>query len=98
MRNPFKSRRREYPRAEPKGDQAECGHAVEDNAPLEQEARLELDLAFDEAASKVAGVVGSSGITQDDLLLLYGLYKQATCGPCTSFRPPFFDLQARSKW
>ncbi len=31
-------------------------------------------------------------------LELYGLYKQATDGPCTVARPAIWNLRARSKW
>lgn len=58
----------------------------------------EVQHAFDEAAARLEGSMGSSKLSQEHLLLLYGLYKQATCGPCTTFRPSFFDIKARSKW
>lgn len=72
--------------AQPKGDTTQ-----------EKDAE-KLQAEFEEAASRLEASAGSAGLEQDDLLLLYGLYKQATCGPCTSFRPSFFDLKGRSKW
>jgi len=51
------------------------------------------------AASNAVAVAASSGRLDNDALLhLYGLYKQATEGPCTTFRPSFFNQKARSKW
>lgn len=59
-----------------------------------------LDEAFHAAADAVAAAVAAStaNLKQDDKLQLYGLYKQAMEGPCTSGRPAFWDLKARSKW
>uniref|UniRef100_A0A8C4SLH9 ACB domain-containing protein n=1 Tax=Erpetoichthys calabaricus TaxID=27687 RepID=A0A8C4SLH9_ERPCA len=34
----------------------------------------------------------------DAMLRFYGYYKQATCGPCTFGRPPFWDPVGRYKW
>ena len=31
-------------------------------------------------------------------LIFYGLYKQATVGPCTEPRPSMFNYVARAKW
>ena len=57
-----------------------------------------LENSFQEAAERVTAAAASSSLPNPQLLELYGLYKQATSGPCTSFRPPFFDVKARSKW
>ena len=57
-----------------------------------------LEVSFEAAAAHVASIAGSNQLQNDSLLQLYGLYKQATSGPCTSFRPSFFDRKARSKW
>lgn len=35
---------------------------------------------------------------QQQLLQLYGLYKQATVGPCNIPKPGIFNVQARAKW
>ena len=58
----------------------------------------EIDDAFEAAAAMVASVAGSDTLGTDTLLHLYGLYKQATSGPCRTFRPSFFDRKARAKW
>lgn len=54
-----------------------------------------LDIEFDKAAAHVAC---GNQLSNEALLKLYGLYKQATAGPCTAFRPSFFDRKARAKW
>jgi acyl-CoA-binding protein len=56
------------------------------------------DSAFEAAAAHVASLAGGDTLNTEVLLQLYGLYKQATSGPCQSFRPSFFDRKARSKW
>jgi len=38
------------------------------------------------------------GDTLPQLFALYGLYKQATVGPCNVKRPSFIDVVGRSKW
>ena len=64
----------------------------------EDDQATDLDEAFEAAATMVASVAGGDTLKTDTLLHLYGLYKQATNGPCTTFRPSFFDRKARSKW
>lgn len=36
--------------------------------------------------------------TNDELLILYGLYKQATSGNCNTPEPSFFQFEAKAKW
>jgi diazepam-binding inhibitor (GABA receptor modulating acyl-CoA-binding protein) len=36
--------------------------------------------------------------SNDDLLILYGLYKQATVGDCNTSKPGMFDLKGKAKW
>ncbi len=36
--------------------------------------------------------------SNDDLLALYGLYKQATAGDVAGSRPGLFDVKGRAKW
>lgn len=60
-----------------------------------------LALFFDEAADHVAAqVTGRNPAFTDrtQQLALYGLYKQATTGPCTTSKPGIFDLSGRAKW
>ncbi|KFB42501.1 AGAP000546-PA-like protein [Anopheles sinensis] len=33
-----------------------------------------------------------------DLLVIYGLYKQATVGDCNTEKPGFLDFKGKSKW
>lgn len=50
---------------------------------------------FETAAIKVKTLKGSP--SNDELLELYGLYKQATVGDNTSSKP-WIDLKGRAKW
>ncbi|XP_014519921.1 acyl-CoA-binding protein isoform X2 [Vigna radiata var. radiata] len=36
--------------------------------------------------------------TNEDLLIIYGLYKQATVGPVNTARPGMFNMKDRAKW
>ncbi|KAM7490927.1 hypothetical protein LguiA_033848 [Lonicera macranthoides] len=36
--------------------------------------------------------------SNDDMLILYGLYKQATIGPVNTSRPGLLNLRDRAKW
>ncbi|KAJ4779080.1 Acyl-CoA-binding protein [Rhynchospora pubera] len=36
--------------------------------------------------------------SNEDLLILYGLYKQATVGPVNTDRPGIFSMKERAKW
>ncbi|KAK3019961.1 hypothetical protein RJ639_003008, partial [Escallonia herrerae] len=36
--------------------------------------------------------------TNEDLLIIYGLYKQATVGPVNTSRPGIFNMRDRAKW
>jgi len=40
----------------------------------------------------------SSPTSQDDLLILYGLYKQITIGDCFIPQPWSVQIESRSKW
>ena len=62
------------------------------------EQATDLEDVFEAAAAIVASIAGSDSLKTDALLHLYGLYKQATSGPCDTFRPSFFDRKARAKW
>lgn len=54
---------------------------------------------FEEASAYVSSALGTAGTSfaDKDKLALYGLYKQATCGPCTTSKP-FWDPAGRAKW
>ena len=60
--------------------------------------------AFDQAASfdfeLAASCVreGSFAVSQEDQLKFYGLYKQATVGPCNVPKPFFFAFEESAKW
>ena len=52
--------------------------------------------AFAEAQKRVKAL--SKRPSNDQLLQLYGLYKQATAGDATGSRPGMLDLVGRAKW
>lgn len=51
---------------------------------------------FDAARKFVASNV--TRIPDAEKLRLYGLYKQATEGPCTTGQPGMFDFKGKAKW
>ncbi|MCJ1423470.1 hypothetical protein MMC29_001353 [Sticta canariensis] len=55
--------------------------------------QAEFEQAAQDANSKV-----SSNISNDDKLLLYGLYKQATVGDVNTSKPGILDQKGRAKW
>ncbi|XP_037051924.1 acyl-CoA-binding domain-containing protein 6 [Bradysia coprophila] len=56
----------------------------------------EIEPKFDRAATYLQSIV--SELDQKTLLSFYGLYKQATVGPCNTPKPGIFNLQAKAKW
>jgi len=64
----------------------------------EEKEMGELELMFDRATSFVAKEL-STKLSSPELLTLYGRYKQATEGTCTSDRPSgWFDAKSKQKW
>ena len=51
---------------------------------------------FEQAAENVKKLTQRP--TNEELLELYGLYKQATVGDCNTDRPGFMDPKGRAKW
>ncbi|XP_011177241.1 acyl-CoA-binding protein [Zeugodacus cucurbitae] len=51
---------------------------------------------FDKAAENVKNL--SSTPSDNDLLELYSLYKQATVGDCNTDKPGFLDFKGKAKW
>ncbi|KAF9083685.1 Acyl-CoA-binding domain-containing protein 1 [Mortierella sp. GBA35] len=51
---------------------------------------------FDAAAAKIKTLETSP--SNDDLLELYALFKQATVGDNNTDRPGMFDLKGKAKW
>ncbi len=99
MRIPFRNGKRDNAKSgkdlSSLGEGNESLGASPDGKPVADDL---LRAEFEEAAARLESSAGADQMSQEDLLMLYGLYKQATSGPCTTFRPPFFDLKARSKW
>lgn len=61
----------------------------------------ELDEAFSAATAFVAATAAdrsSQKVSSDVQLMLYGLYKIATEGPCTAPQPSALKMTARAKW
>lgn len=52
-------------------------------------------MEFEEAALRIRQL---KSIPTHLQLNLYGLYKQATCGPCTDPAPGLLDFRGRAKW
>jgi diazepam-binding inhibitor (GABA receptor modulating acyl-CoA-binding protein) len=54
---------------------------------------------FDKAVHAVRTLPPTSSITDDDRLLFYSLYKQATVGNINTSRPSgWMDFEAKAKW
>ncbi|XP_076889009.1 acyl-CoA-binding protein-like [Bidens hawaiensis] len=51
---------------------------------------------FEEYAEKAKTL--PAGTKNEDKLMLYGLYKQATIGPVNTDRPGMFNMTDRAKW
>ncbi|XP_027361967.1 acyl-CoA-binding protein isoform X1 [Abrus precatorius] len=51
---------------------------------------------FDQYAEKAKTLPEST--TNENKLILYGLYKQATVGPVNTSRPGMFNMRDRAKW
>uniref|UniRef100_A0A8C5QHL6 ACB domain-containing protein n=1 Tax=Leptobrachium leishanense TaxID=445787 RepID=A0A8C5QHL6_9ANUR len=51
---------------------------------------------FEQAASDVKNLKSKPG--DADMLALYGLYKQATCGDVNTVRPGMLDFTGKAKW
>ena len=53
-------------------------------------------ITFEQAAEKVKNLTQKP--TDEEMLQLYGLYKQATLGDVTTSRPGFWNLVGCAKW
>lgn len=56
----------------------------------------ELQQQFEKSVSLIRN--HSTPISHDDLLILYGLYKQITQGDCNISQPWTVQVEARAKW
>lgn len=57
---------------------------------------MSLQENFNKAAENVKNLKKTPA--DNDLLELYGLYKQATVGDCNTEKPGFLDFKGKSKW
>ncbi|XP_028149583.1 acyl-CoA-binding domain-containing protein 6 [Diabrotica virgifera virgifera] len=55
-----------------------------------------LTISFNKAASHLQKLLPN--VDNQTLLTLYGYYKQGTEGTCTTSKPSWYDLRAKSKW
>ncbi|XP_066138875.1 acyl-CoA-binding domain-containing protein 6-like [Euwallacea fornicatus] len=56
----------------------------------------ELTVKFNKCARHVQAISGS--LSEQNLLQLYGFYKQALEGPCNTSKPSWYDLKGKAKW
>lgn len=56
---------------------------------------MSLEEKFNKAVKDVNTL---TDLNNDNLLYLYGLYKQVTCGDCNVSKPSFFDFKGQAKW
>ncbi|KAL0037393.1 hypothetical protein WJX79_005832 [Trebouxia sp. C0005] len=75
---------------------AAAGLVVLTAVPLTAALMDETDPTFQAAADFVES--HASNVTDGHKLDLYGLYKQATSGPCSTAKPSLFDFRGRAKW
>lgn len=52
---------------------------------------------LDNAANQIKSY-GDSSMSNEDLLLIYGLYKQATIGDINVPQPSFYQIEAKAKY
>jgi diazepam-binding inhibitor (GABA receptor modulating acyl-CoA-binding protein) len=61
-----------------------------------EEMRSNLEQSFRDAAVRIKTLATTP--SNGDLLILYGLYKQATAGDCVIAQPWAIQVEARAKW
>eukprot|EP00760_Papus_ankaliazontas_P008577 PhM_4_TR13889/c1_g1_i6/m.56488 len=66
----------------------------QDNAPVTVPTKV-TQKEFDDAVLSSKAIADA---TNDDKLMLYALYKQATVGPCNVPKPGVFDVVGQAKW
>ncbi|XP_042481321.1 acyl-CoA-binding domain-containing protein 1-like [Macadamia integrifolia] len=82
-------------------EQSDSHSEVEDDDDWEGVETTELDETFSAAAAFVAAAAAdrlSQKVSTDVQLQLYGLYKIATEGPCSTPQPSALKISARAKW
>ena len=56
---------------------------------------MSMDEKFNQAAEDIKKL---NELDNDNLLYLYGLYKQVTCGDCNVSKPGLLDFKGQAKW
>ena len=57
-----------------------------------------LEILFNEAANKIKEDGKNLNLTNEDLLSIYGFFKQASVGDCIGVEPGFFDIKGKAKY
>ncbi len=65
---------------------------------LPEEILDNIENSFEEAVSYFGVQAAGGKVSNDDMLTMYGFYKQATEGPCSKPRPGILDRVGRAKW
>lgn len=63
---------------------------------MAEQVHIDLEAKFERAANHLQMI--AANLDSASLLELYGLYKQATCGPCNTPQPSWFNVTAKRKW
>jgi acyl-CoA-binding protein len=63
---------------------------------MAENTNIDIEEKFQKAAGHIQGIAANLDATK--LLELYGLYKQATCGPNNTQQPSWFNVTAKRKW
>ena len=58
---------------------------------------MSLDEQFQAAVAKINGLT-TDPFNDEQKLVVYSHYKQATIGDCNTTRPGFFDMKGKAKW
>lgn len=62
----------------------------------ESNVPLDLNVLFSTASTHVRSII--SKLNDDQMLQFYGLYKQATDGPCDKPKPSWYQMTEKQKW
>ena len=56
-----------------------------------------MEKEFNNISEKMTSLTNLN-LDDDDKLILYGYYKQSTCGDCNINEPSFYDLKGKAKY
>ncbi|XP_061859717.1 acyl-CoA-binding domain-containing protein 6 isoform X2 [Colius striatus] len=79
---------------------AVAGSGGEESSGSEETATVppgrDLSSLFEQAAERLPALLPTA--SKEQLLYLYGRYKQVKFGPCNTPKPNFFDFEGKQKW